>query len=743
MRHARLTLAALLLITAPLLGAGTGNAETVHSAHGIAMHGEPKYGPDFPHFDYVNPDAPKGGMLRLHSIGSFDSLNPYIVRGQAPAGSTMPFETLLTSSADEAFTEYGLIAESVEYPEDRSWVAFTLRPEARWHDGQPITPEDVVFSLETLKSQGAPFFRFYYGSVAKAEVVGERKVRFTFTEGNNRELPLIVGQMPILPKHYWEGRNFEQTTLVPPLGSGPYRVAAFEPGRYVTYERVEDWWGKDLPVNRGHYNFDQIRYDYYRDGTVALEAFKAGQYDFRLENSAKDWATGYNFPAVHQGRVVLESLEHDRPAGMQAFVMNTRRPLFQDRRVRWALAHAFDFEWTNQALFYGQYTRSESYFANSELAAEGLPSEAELELLEPLREHLPEEVFTTAYHAPNTAEGGVRPNLRKAMALLEEAGWAIENGRLIHQETRQPFNFEILLVQPTFERVSLPFARNLQRLGIEARVRTVDSAQFKNRVDAYDFDMVVGSWGQSLSPGNEQREFWGSHSATLPGSRNIIGIQNPAIDTLIEHVIAAPDRESLITRTRALDRALLWGHYVIPQWHISYDRVAYWNKFGHPEKTPVQGTQLMTWWAKPDQIVQGSRRGVPAAPGLGGNIILAQETAPGPATEGTRQPPEGSASPGSVPPEGAGDHQPVPQDQTDPTFDLGDQPPPVGGTQAPVTPPGEETTAPAGQTQDLAPREAVPTPAAQEPGRSPIIWIVLILGIVAILVLRRMRGRRK
>lgn len=588
------------VLTAAVVLAAAQAAGAVDPVHGIAMHGEPKYPADFRHFEYVNPGAPKGGEVRLHAIGSFDSLNPFIVKGQPPVGAALPFETLTTGSADEAFTQYGLIAESIEVPEDRSWVAFTLRPEARWHDGRPITVEDVIFSLRILKEKGQPFYRLYFSAVEKAEKAGERKVRFTFKEGENRELPLIIGQMPILPRHYWENRQFDQTTLEAPLGSGPYRVAAFEPGRFVVYERVKDHWAADLPVSRGLYNYDSIRYDYYRDTSVALEAFKAGGYDFRPENESKKWATGCGFPAVQQGLVKKEEIDNERPTGMQAFAFNTRRPLFRDARVRQALAYAFDFEWTNRSLFYGQYQRTESYFSNSELAAEGPPTPAELALLEPLRGQIPEEVLTGVYQPPKSdGSGNIRPNLRKAMALLKEAGWQVRDGRLVHSETGRPFAFEVLLVSPAFERITLPFTKNLERLGIQASVRTVDTAQYKNRVDSFDFDMIVDVWGQSLSPGNEQREFWGSESAHQPGSRNTLGIENPAVDRLVELVIAAPDRESLIDRTRALDRVLLWNHYVIPHWHIGYDRVAYWDKFGRPEVVPMQGYQFFAWWIDP------------------------------------------------------------------------------------------------------------------------------------------------
>jgi microcin C transport system substrate-binding protein len=575
--------------------------ERVYSGHGIAMHGDLKYGSDFKHFDYVNPNAPKGGDLKLAALGTFDSFNPFIIKGNPADGIARIYDTLLVASADEPFSEYGLIAEKVETPADRSWVAFTLRPTARWHDKQPITVEDVIWSFETLRRKGQPFYRGYYSSVAKVEKAGERAVKFTFKAGENRELPLIIGQLPILPKHYWQGRDFEQTTLEAPLGSGAYKIDRFEAGRQVTYRRVADYWGKDLPVNVGRDNFDVVRYDYYRDSTVALQAFKAGDYDWRLEMSSKDWATAYDFPALRSGAVRKQDIPNSRPAGMQAFAYNTRRPFFQDARVRQALAFAFDFEWSNKTLFYGQYTRTRSYFDNSELAATGLPSPAELAILEPYRGRIPDAVFTTEYNPPRTdGSGNIRDNLRQAVQLLAEAGWKIDekSKKLTHAASDRVMDFEILLVQPEFERVVLPFAKNLERLGITAAVRTVDTAQYRGRLDDFDFDMIVASWPESLSPGNEQRNYWGSEFAARQGSQNFIGIKSPVVDALIEGLIAAPDRASLVNHVHALDRVLQWDHWVIPQWHLTFDRVAYWDKFGYPSVVPAMGVQLDTWWMK-------------------------------------------------------------------------------------------------------------------------------------------------
>lgn len=590
----------LALLFAPVRTAGAESGLIV--ANGLAMHGTPKYGPDFKHFDYANPEAPKRGDVRLHAIGTFDTLNPFTLKGVPAAGAGLLYDTLLISSDDEAFSEYGLLAEKVRMPADRSWASFILRKGARWHDGRPVLPEDVIFSLKTLKSRGHPFYQAYYANVTGVEKTGEREIRFTFSGGENRELPLIIGQLPVLPKHYWEERNFEETTLDPPLGSGPYRIESVDPGRSITYTRVRDYWAKDLPVMKGRHNFDSMRYDYYRDSTVALEAFKAGEYDFRNENSSSAWATGYDVPAVRNGLIKKELIRNEQPTGMQAFVYNTRRPIFQDPQVRKALAYAFDFEWTNKNLFYGQYTRTKSYFSNSELASKGLPGPEELRILEPFREDLPEEVFTKEYNPPETkGEGNIRPNLRKALTLLRDAGWFIKEGRLVHRESGIPLGFEILLNSPTWERICLPFAKNLERLGIEAGVRTVDTAQYQKRLEEFDFDMIVDVFPESLSPGNEQRDFWGSAAAGENGSRNTIGIKDPVVDALIDLVISAPDRKSLIYRTKALDRALLWGHYVIPHWHIQYFRVAYWNKFGRPEITPKYALGFDTWWIDPQK----------------------------------------------------------------------------------------------------------------------------------------------
>lgn len=601
-----LTLAATIFSVVPA------QADDPKPQHGLAMHGDLKYGPDFKNFDYVNPNAPKGGQIRLGAIGGFDSLNPFIVKGNAAGGASFVYDTLLTSSADEAFSEYGLLAETVRTPEDRSWVEFKLRDEARWHDGKPISADDVIYSFNLLVEKGAPFYRFYYGSVERAVKIGPKTVRFDFKPGENRELPLILGQLSVLPKHYWETREFDATTLEPPLGSGPYRVKSVEANRNIVLERVKDYWGTDLPVNVGANNFDVIEFEYYRDAQVAIEAFTGGRFDFRRENSSKAWATAYDVPAVKKGLIKLEEFDHDRPAGMQGFAFNLRREIFEDPKVREALAYAFDFDWSNKNLFYGQYTRTRSYFENSELAATGLPSDAELKLLEPYRGQIPDEVFTKEYNPPKSdGSGNMRSNLRIGSKLLRDAGWVIKDGVRVNEKTGKKLEFEVLLVSPLFERIVLPFAKNLEKLGVTARVRTVESAQYQRRTDTFDYDMIVGSWGQSLSPGNEQRDFWSSDAAGREGSRNLTGIRSKVVDELIEKLIAAPDRDALIAACRALDRVLQWQHLVIPHFHAGYDRIAYWDKFGQPKVTPTRGTQFLTWWVVPEKadVISNARKG--------------------------------------------------------------------------------------------------------------------------------------
>ena len=570
--------------------------------HALTLYDEaPRYPADFSHFEYVNPDAPKGGTLRLSGFGGFDSLNPYISRGTSADQLGLIYDTLTFHALDEPFTEYGLVAESMEKADDGSWVRFTLRPEARFHDGVAITADDVVFTFNTLIEHGAPFYRAYYGDVDRVVADNPQSVTFHFKHTGNRELPPVLGQLPVLPKHYWQGRDFSKGSLEPPLGSGPYRIGQVRPGRSISFERVEDYWAKDLPVMRGFYNFDTVVVDYYRDGNVTLEAFKAGQFDFNQEMAAKNWATGYASPALDAGQIVKEEIPNNNTQGMQGFVFNLRKPYFQDARVRQAITLLFDFEWSNATLFHNAYTRTSSYFDNSELAARGEPDASELALLEPLRDQLPAAVFGPAWVPPKTdGSGAIREQRRTAYALLKDAGWQIVDDQLVNADG-EPLQFEFLLVQPEFERVLLPFKRNLASLGITMELRRVDVSQYINRLRSREFDMVVTGFGQSNSPGNEQREYWHSSSADNPGSRNLMGLKDPAVDALVEGLVQADSRESLITHTHALDRALRSLHLLVPNWYTSVYRVAYWNKFGHPATPPKYDLGLFTWWVDPDK----------------------------------------------------------------------------------------------------------------------------------------------
>ncbi len=579
-------------------------------SHGLSLFGELKYPPGFKNFEYVDPQAPKGGTMKFSAIGTYDTLNPFVVKGVAAAGIGQIFDTLAVASQDEPGSEYALIAESIDLAPDKLSVLYSLRKEARFHDGSPMTPGDVVWTFNTLREKGHPMYRSYYGDVTEIAQEGERGIRFHFKSAENRELPQILGEMPVLSKAYWSGRDFAKTTLDIPLGSGPYKVDSLDPGRSITYRRVADYWGANLPVNRGRQNVDVIRYDYYRDGTIALEAFKAGQYDIRRENSSKSWATGYDSPALRQGLIKKEVIPNQLPSGMQGFGYNLRRPIFQDPRVRQALAYAFDFEWSNKNLFYDSYARTRSYFDNSELAATGVPQGEELKTLEKYRGKVPEEVFTKEYNPPKyDGSGNIRDGLRAALALLKEAGWIFKNEKLVNDKTGEPFAFEILLNDPQMERIVLPLAKNLERMGITARVRTVDVAQYEKRMETFDFDTAVVVFGQSLSPGNEQREYWGSKSADEPGSRNLLGIKSEVIDELTEELVRSPDRASLIAHTRALDRVLQYGYYVIPNFHLSAFWVAYWDKYRRPTISPKYGIGLDTWWVDPkaEQTIEAKK----------------------------------------------------------------------------------------------------------------------------------------
>ncbi len=596
MRRFPAVLATFLLIgTLPAFGQAT----IPQPMHGVAMHGAPEYEAGFPHFRYADPAARKGGELRLHEIGTYDSFNPFVLRGVPAMAVGYTYETLMATS-DEPFSRYCLVCETVTVPEDRTWVEFVLRREARFHDGSPITTTDIVWTFETLRGKGHPFFKSYYAHVVRVEARDARRIRFTFRDGENRDLPLIMGDLPVLSKAWWEARNFERSTLEPPLASGPYRIESFEGGRFVVLRRVEDHWSRDLPVNRGRWNFDRVRFDYFRDATAALEAFKAGDYDLRLEDQSLAWTTKYTGPPFQRGLIRKIEISEDRVSGMQGYVMNTRRPLFRDRALRLALTYAFDFEWSNRTLFHGAYERTRSYFNNRELAASGLPGPAERALLERWRGKVPEEVFTTEYNPPRVEGDSIRENLNSARRLLAEAGYRVENQHLMAPDGT-PVRFEILLNDAQLERVTLPYIESLRRLGIQARARTVDTAQYQRRMDTFDFDMTVALFGQSQSPASVQRSYWTSREADNPGSRNIAGIREPAIDALVELVVQARDRETLVTRVRALDRLLQWGIYAVPHWHSKVDRVAYWDKFARPATTPRYGFDHTTWWFDPDR----------------------------------------------------------------------------------------------------------------------------------------------
>ena len=601
---ARLILAALLVALLVTLWPSPGPARAQEAAdtpaHGIAMHGTPAYPPGFTHLDYANPAAPRGGELSQAVIGSFDSLNPFIVIGRTGAGvRTHLFASLMARSWDEPFSLYSYVAETIQMPEDRSWVAFRLDPDARFHDGTPITVDDVIFSMETLREHGLPSFRRNYDRIAGVERLGSDGVLFRLGPEADRETPLILALMPVLSRAYYEAHPFDRSSLEIPLGAGPYRITAVEPGRRILYERVDDWWAADKPMFRGLENFETLRFDYYRDAGVALEAFKSGAVNFNREVSAERWATQYDGPAIADGRITQVVLPHRRPEGMRGFVFNTRRPLFADPRVRSALAYAFDFQWVNRNLLHGQYRRTDSYFVNSELAARRHPPEgAELALLERFRDRLPAAVFDAVYTPPNTdPPGSLRSNLAQARDLLAEAGWVVADGRLVHGDDGTPFVFEILLRSPGDERIALAFVDNLRRLGITATVRTVDTAQYSARTARFDFDMIIHHWRVTLSPGAEQDLYWGSRSAAIEGTRNYAGVRDPVVDALIDRIADAPTRDDLIVAVRALDRVLLWGFYVIPLYYQDADLIAFWGDFRWvSDVEPVYGPVIQAWW---------------------------------------------------------------------------------------------------------------------------------------------------
>lgn len=609
MRRFGMTLLALSAVCGALSGPVAAQTRAKRM-HGMALVGEPMLPPDFKSFPYVQADAPKGGEVSTAAIGSFDSFNPFIVRGTPAVASSRVYESLMVRSADEPEAAYAHIASAIEVPADHLSVAFDLRPEARFQDGHPLRSDDVVWTFNTLREKGRPFYRQYYADVENVEADGPLRVVFHFKNSTNRELAQIIGEMPILPKHWWEDRDFTKPLTEAPLGSGPYRITRFEMGRTLVLERVKDYWGAMLPTAIGMSNFDTIRTEYYRDATVALEAFKAGQVDWRIEGSAKNWATAYDFPALSKGLVKKETVATRLPNGMQGYAINSRRPLFTDRRVREALVEVFDFEWMNKNLFYDSYTRTSSYFSDSDFASSGLPQGAELALLERFRDKLSADIFTKAFKLPVTdGSGNNRAGLRRALDLLKEAGWTIVDRKLVNAKG-DPFRFEILLRDPAFERIALPYVQSLERLGMDVRVRTVDAAQYQRLIDSFDYDMTDVVIGESDSPGNEQMEFWSCAAAKMEGSNNTMGICDPVVDALVAEILGARDREHLVAATRALDRVLLAGNYVVPQWHLSAVRIAYWDRFGKPAQKVRSGVDISTWWLDTDKaaVTDSARR---------------------------------------------------------------------------------------------------------------------------------------
>ena len=583
----------------------------ISESHGYAQFGILKYPQNFTHFDWVNPDAPKGGAVHLMASGTFDTLNPYTFKGTSPSATPGFFqygiselnEPLMVGtgiydpSGDEPSSAYGLIAESIEYADNRSWVVFNLRNSAHFHDGQPITAYDVAFSYRLLLKDGHPRYRTGLQGVRRVDILNRHRIRFVFEKANDSLLILRLSELPVLPQHYWKDRDFKATTFEPPLGSGPYRISKVQPGRQVVFERVRNWWGADLPVNRGKYNFDRVEVEFYRDSTVAFEAFKVGEFDFYIEHQAKNWANGYQFPAVLRGDVIRASIPHQIPTQTQALFMNGRRETFSDIRVREALGMLFDFEWTNRALFYNAYRRSESYYPNSDFTASGIPEGAEWLLLSRYRKQLPPEVFTEPFHLPRTQGRGIpRATLRRALALFAEAGWTLSENGLSDRKGRL-LRFEILLVNPRLERILQPYVENLTRVGIRANLRTVDSAQYKQRLDQYDYDMILATLGQSLSPGIEQWLYFHSSQVDVKGGRNYAGIANPIVDELLEKLLGAQTRDEQVAASRAIDRMLLWNHYTIPNWFIDHHRLAYRNRFAHVG-TPPYTLGLNAWWLK-------------------------------------------------------------------------------------------------------------------------------------------------
>ncbi len=584
----------------PLMANNLVNKQLIQPVHAISIFGQPKYQNGFKNFAYVNPQAPKGGQVKLAAVGTFDNLNPFILKGVSAAGTEMTFDTLTISPADEPDSAYGLIAESIEMPNTREWIAFNLRSIARWQDGAKITADDVVFSFNTLIKEGHPQYKMYYQDVKGVEKISDSKVKFTFNNTQNKELPIIIGNLPIISKKYYSTHKFDQTTLQAPMGSGPYKVKALQAGRYIEYELDKNYWGRNLPVNKGRNNFAIIRYDYYRDDTVAVEALKAGEYDFRRENIAKTWATSYNNLAVKEHKMIKEELFDGTPTGMQCFAFNIRKDKFNNLLVREAFNYAYDFEWSNKTLFYNAYQRNKSFFGNSEYASSGKITSAELKLLEPYKNILPPRVFTDVYNPPfSDGSGDNRENLLKAQKLLDQAGWKIKDMHRIDPSTGKPATVEFLLNSQAFERVAAAYARNLKKLGIDSTIRTVDISQYIKRQETFDFDIIVQWYTQGIMPGIEEYNYWHSSMAEQNGSLNLVGIKNPVVDILIDKIIKSSSKEDLKTAAYALDRVLLWNFYVVPQWHSRTHRLIYWNKFGRPAIVPPYNLAFIdTWWVK-------------------------------------------------------------------------------------------------------------------------------------------------
>jgi len=591
-------------------------ADGAKPSHGISVFGDLKYPSGFQHFDYVNPNAPKGGEITVWGLDTFETLNPFILKGRKEEWNGLIFDTLMARAADEPDALYALVASTAEIAADRSWVAFTIDPRARFHDGSKITADDVVFTFDILVKQGHPRFRINFRDVAKAEALDPGKVRFVFKPGFHRDLPTMLAGLPVLSKAYYAAVPFDKTTFVAPLSSGPYRVAKAEPGRTIVYQRVADYWARDLAVNRGRFNFDRIRVDYYRDRDIAFQAFFSGQYDFREEFTSRSWATQYDKPPVEKGLIVRETLPDETPSGVQAFFFNLRRTKFKDPRVREALDLAFDYEWTNKNLFYSQYERTNSMFENSELAAHATPSKAELALLEPLRGQVPPEVFERAYVAPKSnGSGKIRRRLRSAAQAFRQAGYTVKDGVLTAADGT-PFAIEFLLFESSFNRVINPYIRNLERLGVRGSIRVVDAANFKYRTDHSDFDIIVRRFVQPLTPGIEQRNYFGSANADIAGTFNVGGVKDPAVDALVEGVTQARTRAELVTAVRALDRVLMWNRFVIPQWYKGSHNVAYWNKFDRPRIKPRYARGVIdTWWFNPKKAQLLAAGTAPAPPG--------------------------------------------------------------------------------------------------------------------------------